>query len=34
MPNTIEWVIAKFACTKTGIILVNINPAYRKHELQ
>jgi fatty-acyl-CoA synthase len=32
-PNNIEWVIAQFASAKAGLILVNINPAYRKSEL-
>ncbi len=32
-PNNVEWVIAQFASAKAGLILVNINPAYRKAEL-
>jgi len=32
-PNNIEWVITQFATAKAGLILVNINPAYRKAEL-
>jgi len=32
-PNNIEWVITQFASAKAGLILVNINPAYRKAEL-
>ena len=32
-PNNVEWVIAQFATAKAGLILVNINPAYRKAEL-
>jgi fatty-acyl-CoA synthase len=32
-PNNIEWVIAQFATAKAGLIMVNINPAYRKGEL-
>ncbi len=32
-PNYAEWVVAQFATAKIGIILVNINPAYRLHEL-
>jgi len=32
-PNNVEWVIAQFASAKAGLILVNINPAYRKGEL-
>src|SRR5207342_1136383 len=33
-PNNSEWVVAQFATARAGIILVNINPAYRVHELQ
>src|SRR5271169_4516174 len=33
-PNNAEWVIAQFATTKGGLILVNINPAYRLAELE
>jgi fatty-acyl-CoA synthase len=33
-PNHAEWVIAQFATPKLGAILVNINPAYRVHELE
>ncbi len=32
-PNTAEWVLVQFATAKVGAILVNINPAYRTHEL-
>jgi len=32
--NIAEWVIVQFATAKAGIILVNINPAYRTHELE
>jgi fatty-acyl-CoA synthase len=32
-PNCAEWVITQFATAKLGIILVNINPAYRTSEL-
>ncbi|HET9117906.1 MAG TPA: AMP-binding protein [Pseudonocardiaceae bacterium] len=32
-PNCSEWVLAQYATAKAGIILVNINPAYRSHEL-
>jgi fatty-acyl-CoA synthase len=31
--NNAEWVITQFATAKAGIILVNINPAYRTTEL-
>jgi fatty-acyl-CoA synthase len=33
-PNNAEWVITQFATAKAGIILVNINPAYRLAELE
>ncbi len=33
-PNTIEWVLTQFASAKAGLILVNINPAYRIAELE
>jgi fatty-acyl-CoA synthase len=32
--NIAEWVITQFATAKAGIIMVNINPAYRTHELE
>jgi fatty-acyl-CoA synthase len=32
-PNCAEWVLLQFATAKIGAILVNINPAYRSHEL-
>jgi fatty-acyl-CoA synthase len=32
-PNNAEWVVTQFAAAKAGIILVNINPAYRLAEL-
>ena len=33
-PNNAEWVIAQFATAKAGLILVNINPAYRTAEVE
>jgi fatty-acyl-CoA synthase len=33
-PNCAEWTIAQFATAKAGLILVNINPAYRPAELE
>ncbi len=33
-PNNLEWVITQFATAKAGLILVNINPAYRLAELE
>jgi len=32
-PNCPEWTIVQYATAKIGAILVNINPAYRTHEL-
>src|SRR3954452_3249842 len=32
-PNCAEWVLVQYATAKAGAILVNINPAYRSHEL-
>ncbi|MEO9324443.1 AMP-binding protein [Nocardioides sp. C4-1] len=32
-PNCAEWTIAQYATAKAGIVLVNVNPAYRTHEL-
>jgi fatty-acyl-CoA synthase len=33
-PNRAEWALAQFATAKLGVILVNINPAYRSSELE
>lgn len=33
-PNCAQWCIAQFASAKVGVILVNINPAYRTSELE
>ncbi len=32
--NNYEWVVAQFATARIGAILVNVNPAYRTHELE
>ncbi|BBU25034.1 acyl-CoA synthetase [Mycobacterium xenopi] len=32
-PNCAQWTIVQYATAKIGAILVNINPAYRTHEL-
>jgi fatty-acyl-CoA synthase len=32
-PNRSEWVLVQYATAKLGAILVNVNPAYRTHEL-
>lgn len=33
-PNRYEWTVLQFATAKAGVILVNINPSYRIHELK
>ncbi len=33
-PNNAEWVVTQFASAKAGLILVNVNPAYRLPELE
>ncbi len=33
-PNVAEWTLTQYATAKIGAILVNINPAYRTHELE
>jgi fatty-acyl-CoA synthase len=33
-PNRAEWAVVQFAAAKAGLILVNINPAYRMVELE
>ncbi|MDX6434433.1 MAG: fatty-acyl-CoA synthase [Streptosporangiaceae bacterium] len=33
-PNCAEWVFVQYATAKIGAILVNVNPAYRVHELE
>ncbi len=33
-PNNAEWVVTQFATAKAGLVLVNINPAYRLTELE
>jgi len=33
-PNCIEWTVTQFAAFKVGIVLVNLNPAYKSHELE
>src|SRR6266702_8419346 len=32
-PNCAEWVLTQYATAKIGAVLVNVNPAYRAHEL-
>ncbi|MHA6792508.1 AMP-binding protein [Pseudonocardia bannensis] len=33
-PNMAEWTLVQYATAKIGVILVNINPSYRTHELE
>jgi fatty-acyl-CoA synthase len=33
-PNHWQWVVLQYATARAGVILVNINPAYRAHELE
>ncbi|ANY07226.1 AMP-binding protein [Pseudonocardia sp. HH130630-07] len=33
-PNTAEWTLTQYATAKLGVVLVNINPSYRTHELE
>ncbi len=33
-PNNAEWVLTQFATARAGLILVNVNPAYRLAELE
>jgi len=33
-PNNSEWALTQFAAAKAGLVLVNINPAYRLSELE
>jgi fatty-acyl-CoA synthase len=33
-PNSVEWIVVQYATAKIGAILVNVNPAYRTHELE
>ncbi len=31
--NCLEWILLQLACAEAGLVLVNVNPAYRSHEL-
>lgn len=31
--NYAEWIIVQLACARAGLVLINVNPAYRSHEL-
>ena len=33
-PNRAEWVFVQYATAKLGAVLVNVNPAYRTHEVE
>jgi len=33
-PNCVEWILTMFGAARAGLILVNINPAYRSGELE
>src|SRR3954447_25775867 len=33
-PNRWEWALVQYATARAGVILVNVNPAYRTHELE
>jgi fatty-acyl-CoA synthase len=33
-PNCAEWVLVQFATARAGLVMVNINPAYRRSELE
>jgi fatty-acyl-CoA synthase len=33
-PNCSEWVLTQFATARAGLVLVNVNPAYRRSELE
>jgi fatty-acyl-CoA synthase len=33
-PNVAEWTLVQYATAKLGAVLVNVNPAYRTHELE
>ncbi|MCA1712223.1 MAG: AMP-binding protein [Actinobacteria bacterium] len=32
-PNVAEWVLVQYATARIGVVLTNVNPAYRSHEL-
>ncbi len=31
--NCAEWILLQMGCARAGVVLVNVNPAYRSHEL-
>ncbi|HUQ94574.1 MAG TPA: AMP-binding protein [Bryobacteraceae bacterium] len=32
--NCLEWLLLQLACARTGVVMVNVNPAYRSYELR
>jgi fatty-acyl-CoA synthase len=32
--NCAEWILLQYACARAQVVLVNVNPAYRSHELR
>ncbi|MEO8591855.1 MAG: AMP-binding protein [Candidatus Solibacter sp.] len=32
--NCVEWILMQYGAARAGIVLVNVNPAYRSHELR
>ena len=32
--NCLEWILLQYAAPRAGVVLVNVNPAYRSHELR
>src|SRR6185369_16529695 len=32
--NCVEWILLQYAAARAGVVLVNVNPAYRSHELR
>jgi fatty-acyl-CoA synthase len=32
--NCLEWLLLQYACARNGLVQVNVNPAYRSHELE
>ncbi|EQC39800.1 hypothetical protein SDRG_03223 [Saprolegnia diclina VS20] len=34
LPNTGDYYLVQMACAKIGVVLVNVNPAYRAHEFE
>jgi fatty-acyl-CoA synthase len=32
--NCVEWILLQYASSRAGVILVNVNPAYRSHDLR